>query len=112
MPSLKSLLESLFKLSGGQALAGGLQSAETITGSAEYVKRISPCNGYCNFQSNEKSARLSVGSSSNALWVTALDTNIGTCGAFIPCKKGQEITLWLTEGKQATLRWLKTVGSS
>ena len=108
--SLKQLINALFKMSGSQAMPGVRHSYQDLNGTGYDQTFVSPTNGYLEVQSNESNCRIALNSTTQWMFVSALDSGIGTCGTFLPVSKGQNITVWLTAGKTATLRWINLIG--
>ena len=109
---LDDRLHTVFRLSGGQALAGVRSSAESIQGTGENVSRASPIDGWCDLQSDASDCRVALLTEDNYLFASTPPAVVGTSGVCIPVRKGQAVTIWITSGKAATLRWILTVGQS
>lgn len=107
---LQSLINALFKLSGAQAMPNARHSYQEFSGTGENQSFVSPINGYLEVQSTESNARIALTGTASWMFVSTVDTGIGTCGVFLPVAKGQNVTVWLTNGKNATLRWINLVG--
>ena len=110
MSKLTTYLRAFLNLAGGKAMPNTRHSYQEITGTGENQSFVSPINGYLEVQSAESNSRIALTGTTSWMFVSAMDTGIGTCGTFLPVAKGQNVTVWLTAGKSATLRWIKLIG--
>lgn len=110
MQKLINYIRALFRLSGTQAMPNTRHSYQEFSGTGKDQNFVSPINGYLEVQSTESNSRIALTGVTSWMFVSTLDTGIGTCGVFLPVAKGQNVTVWLTNGKGATLRWINLVG--
>lgn len=116
--SFKSLAQSLFKLSGSQAMPSASGSVENTVSANSTV--IAPFDGYATLLLDSASdyairyARISSSNLDAAVYATGSDTSNGMqySRVYVPVRKGSSVSAIFSGVDSGTIRFIKTVGAS
>ena len=116
--SIKSLIQSLYKLSGSQAMPSNSGSVENTVSANSAV--VAPFDGYATLRLESASdyairyARILSNNLDSAVYATGSNTSNGMQFAmvYVPVRKGSNVSAIFAGVSSGTIRFIKTVGAS
>lgn len=111
--SIKSLIQSLYKLSGSQAMPSA-QVIEVSNFGTDIVQYTAPTDGYACVQYNGRASSVECDIQVSGKLRSIASNNNGWTSVFCPCKKGDTI-YYRSTGDTATarlFRFVSTIGAS